>query len=418
MQTRVEKKPSTTKRMIIMIVLVLLLVAGLVGIKVLSIMRMMAGMKPPPPSVVSTAKAAYQEWQPALSAVGTLRAVRGADLALDVAGLVTKVNLKSGDEVKEGQVLLQLRDSEDVAQLHQLEASAALAEVTFGRARQQLAVQAISKADYDAAAADLKAKQAAVQQQQVNVSKKELRAPFAGRAGIITVNPGAYLNSGTTIVTLQQLDPIFVDFHLPQRNLGDLKVGQKVRVTLDAFKGKTFEGTLSAISPKVDGDTRNVQVEASVPNPDRILTPGMFADVSVDVGDKERHLTLPQTAIVYNPYGETVYLVKTKGEFDKAQAQAAAANDAEKAPTDAKAADKSKDKAKDAKSAPPDELVAQQSFVTTGPTRGDQVAIVKGLDENVEVVTSGQIKLKSGAPIKIDNSVEPANSPNPTPQEH
>lgn len=418
MQTRVEKKPSTTKRMIIMIVLVLLLVAGLVGIKVLSIMRMMAGMKPPPPAVVSTAKAAYQEWQPALSAVGTLRAVRGADLALDVAGLVTKVNLKSGDEVKEGQVLLQLRDSEDVAQLHQLEASAALAEVTFGRARQQLAVQAISKADYDAAAADLKAKQAAVQQQQVNVSKKELRAPFAGRAGIITVNPGAYLNSGTTIVTLQQLDPIFVDFHLPQRNLGDLKVGQKVRVTLDAFKGKTFEGTLSAISPKVDGDTRNVQVEASVPNPDRILTPGMFADVSVDVGDKERHLTLPQTAIVYNPYGETVYLVKTKGEFDKAQAQAAAANDAEKAPTDAKAADKSKDKAKDAKSAPPDELVAQQSFVTTGPTRGDQVAIVKGLDENVEVVTSGQIKLKSGAPIKIDNSVEPANSPNPTPQEH
>src|SRR5690348_206993 len=195
MQTRVEKKPSTTKRMIVMIVLVLLLVAGLVGIKVLSIMKMMSGMKPPPPSVVSTAKAAFQEWQPSLNAVGTLRAVRGADLALDVAGLVTQVNLKSGDEVKAGQLLLQLRDSEDVAQLHQLEASAALAGVTFDRAKQQLAVQAISKADYDAAAADLKGKQAAVQQQQVNVSKKQLRAPFSGRAGIITVNPGAYLNS-------------------------------------------------------------------------------------------------------------------------------------------------------------------------------------------------------------------------------
>jgi len=430
MQTRVEKKkPSTTKRMIVMIVLVLLLIAALVGIKVLSIMKMMGGMKPPPPSVVSTAKAAFQDWQPSLNAVGTLRAVRGADLALDIAGLVTQVNLKSGDEVKAGQLLLQLRDSEDVAQLHQLEASAALAGVTFDRAKQQLAVQAISKADYDAAAADLKAKQAAVQQQQVNVSKKQLRAPFSGRAGIITVNPGAYLNSGTTIVTLQQLDPIFIDFHLPQRNLAELKVGQKITLKLDAFKGKTFEGTLSAISPKVDNDTRNVQVEATVPNSDKILTPGMFADVSVDVGSEERHLTLPQTAVVYNPYGETVYLVKTKAEFDKAQAQNSAANSDPKKP-DAKAdakADPKKDDAKDAKkddkkdaknAVPADQLVVQQTFVTTGPTRGDQVAIVKGLDEGAEVVTSGQVKLKSGSPITIDNSVQPSNSPNPTPQEH
>jgi len=428
MQTRVERnerKPSTTKRMIIMIVLVLLLIGAIVGVKVFMIMRMMAGMKPPPPSVVSTAKAKFEEWQPALNAVGTLRAVRGADLALDIAGLVTKVNLKSGDEVKEGQVLLQLRDSEDVAQLNQLQAAAALANVTFDRAKQQLTAQAISKADYDAAAADLKAKQAAVQQQQVNVSKKQLRAPFAGRAGIITVNPGAYLNSGTTIVTVQQLDPIFVDFHLPQRNLAELKVGQKVTLKLDAFKGKTFEGTLSAISPKVDNDTRNVQIEASVPNPDRLLTPGMFADVSVDVGSEERHLTLPQTAVVYNPYGETVYLVKKKADFDKAQADNKAANgdpkaaDAKADPKKADAKDAKKDDKKDAKNAvPADQLVVQQTFVTTGGTRGDQVAIVKGLNEGDEVVTSGQVKLKSGSPITIDNSVQPANSPNPTPQEH
>ena len=427
MQTRVERnerKPSTTKRMIIMIVAVLLLIGAIVGVKVFMIMRMMAGMKPPPPSVVSTAKAKFEDWQPALNAVGTLRAVRGADLALDIAGLVTKVNLKSGDEVKEGEVLLQLRDSEDVAQLNQLQAAAALASVTFDRAKQQLAVQAISKADYDTAAADLKAKQAAVQQQQVNVSKKQLRAPFAGRAGIITVNPGAYLNSGTTIVTVQQLDPIFVDFHLPQRNLADLKVGQKVTLKLDAFKGKTFEGTLSAISPKVDNDTRNVQIEASVPNPDKLLTPGMFADVNVDVGSEERHLTLPQTAVVYNPYGETVYLVKKKADFDKAQAENNAAN-ADPKSTDAKdpkkadAKDAKKDDKKDPKSAvPADQLVVQQTFVTTGPTRGDQVAIVKGLDEGAEVVTSGQVKLKSGSAITIDNSVQPANSPNPTPQEH
>ncbi len=428
MQTRVERnerKPSTAKRMIIMIVLVLLLIGAIVGIKVAMIMRMMGGMKPPPPAVVSTAKASYEQWQPALSAVGTLRAVRGADLALDIAGLVTKVNLKSGDEVKEGEVLLQLRDSEDVAQLHQLEASAALANVTFDRAKQQLAVQAISKADYDAAAADLKGKQATVQQQEVNVAKKQLRAPFSGRAGIITVNPGAYLNSGTTIVTVQQLDPIFVDFHLPQRDLAALKVGQKVMLKLDAFKGKTFEGTLTAISPKVDNDTRNVQIEASVPNPDRLLTPGMFADVNVDVGGSERHLTLPQTAVVYNPYGETVYLVKTKAEFDKVQAQNTAANadpkaaDAKADPKKADAKDAKKDDKKDAKNAvPADQLVVQQAFVTTGGTRGDQVAIVAGLDEGAEVVTSGQVKLKSGSPITIDNSVQPANSPNPTPQEH
>ena len=427
MQTRVEKKPSTKKRMIIMIILVVLLIAAIAGIKVFSIMRMMAGMKPPPPAVVSTAKVSYQEWQPTLSAVGTLRAAQGAELALDIAGLVTKVNVKSGDEVKEGQVLLQLRDSEDIAQLQQLEAAAALAQVTFGRAKQQLAVEAVSKADYDSTAADLKAKQAAVAQQKVNVAKKQLRAPFAGRAGIITVNPGAYLNSGATIVTLQQIDPVFVDFHLPQKSLAELRVGQRVALTLDAYPGKTFEGTLTAINPKIDGDTRNVQIEASVPNHDRILTPGMFANVSIDIGEKQRYLTLPQTAIVYNPYGETVYLVKKKSEFDKSQAAAAAANNAAAKPdaakdkdAKAKADDKKADDKKDAaKGGPgPDDLVAQQAFVTTGATRGDQVAIAKGLDEGAEVVTSGQVKLKSGAPITIDNSVQPSNAAAPTPQEH
>jgi len=411
MQTRIEEKPNTTKRMIVMILAVLGLIAVIAGIKVLSIMRMMAASKPPPPAVVSTAKAAYQDWQPELRAVGTLRAVRGADLALDVAGLVTRVNVKSGDEVRGGQLLLQLRDSEDIALLHQLEAAAALAEVTFARAKEQLAVQVISRADYDQAAADLKAKQAAVAQQQVNVAKKQLRAPFAGRAGIVTINPGAYLSSGTVIVTLQQLDPIYVDFHLPQKDLAELRTGQKVALRLDAFPGRTFEGTLSAISPKVDSDTRNVQVEAKVPNPDRVLTPGMFANVSVDAGAKQRYLTLPQTAVVYNPYGETVFVVIPKREADRRQAAAAAAADDPPREQQPKKAGKGPQLA-------PDALVVQQAFVTSGPRRGDQVAILKGLEEGVEVVTSGQIKLKSGSPIRIDNSVQPANSPNPTPQEH
>jgi membrane fusion protein (multidrug efflux system) len=415
MQARVEKKPSTKKRMWITIGLVLLLIVVIAAIKGLMIYKMVSGMKPPPPSTVSTMKAAYSDWQPALTAVGSLRAARGADLALDIAGLVTHVNVQSGDEVKEGQVLLQLRDSEDVAQLHQLEAAAALAEVTFGRAKQQLAVKAISQADYDTAAADLKAKQAAVQQQQVNVSKKQLRAPFSGRAGIVTVNPGAFLDSGKTIVTLQQLDPVYVDFSLPQKNLGELSVGQKVTLTLDAFANKSFEGALSAISPKVDSDTRNVQIEAKLPNPDRVLTPGMFTNVSVEVGAQQRFLTLPQTAVVYNPYGETVFVVKKKSEFDQAQAAATKAG-SDKAPA-TKDADKEKPKDK-SKEMPADTLVVQQTFVTTGATRGDQVAILKGLDEGAVVVTSGQIKLKNGAPVTIDNKVQPSDSPNPTPQEH
>ena len=223
-------RPSTRKRMIYTVLGVVGLIAVIAGIKVLMIMHMLAGMKPPPPAVVSTAKASYQEWQPQLRAVGTLRAARGADLALDVAGLVTHVNVKSGDDVKEGQLLLQLRDTEDVAQLLQLQAQLALAQVTFERAKEQLAVRVIAKADYDQAAADLKVKEASVGQQQVMVAKKQLRAPFAGHVGIVTINPGTYLNSGTVVVTLQELDPVYVDFYVPQKRLAELKVGQKTNL--------------------------------------------------------------------------------------------------------------------------------------------------------------------------------------------
>jgi membrane fusion protein (multidrug efflux system) len=396
MTTRSNKKPSTTKRMIWMVVGVLALIALIVGVKVLLVMRMIHSMPKPGPSTVSTIKVSEQAWQPSLSAVGTLRAANGADLAMDVSGLVTAVNLKSGEDVKKGQPLLQLRDGDDVAQLQQLQASAQLSKVTFDRARQQLAAQAISKAGYDSADADYKARQAAVAQQKVVVDKKQLRAPFAGRAGIITLSPGAYLSAGTAVVTLQQLDPLLLDFSVPQSELGRLKVGQRVNLTVDAYPGKTFTAELSAISPKVEQSTRNVQVEASVPNHDKGLTPGMFAKVAVDVGSKQQQLTLPQAAIVYNPYGDTVYVVqpanskKDNGKGDKAKGAEADSN----APT------------------------VQQAFVTTGETRGDQVAILKGLKVGTEVVTSGQMKLKNGAPIKVDNSVQPADAAHPTPQEH
>jgi membrane fusion protein, multidrug efflux system len=411
-ETPGTNRPSTTKRMIFTILGVLVLIALIAGIKALMIVRMLAGTKPPPPAVVSTVKASYQQWQPQLRAVGTLRAARGSDLALDVAGLVTGVYVKSGDDVKQGQVLLQLRDSDDVALLHQLEAAAALSQLTYERSQREIAVKVIAQADFDQAAADLKAKQAAVAQQQVNVAKKQLRAPFAGHCGIVTINPGTYLNSGTVVVTLQQLDPVYVDFYVPQRMLAELKVGQKASLTLDAFNGRIFNGTVNAISPKVDTDTRNVQVEAEVPNPDRALSPGMFVNVSVEVGTEQRYLTLPQTAVVYNPYGETVYLVEKKSDFDRQQAAAAARN---AGPEGAK---QPPQKAAKGPQLPPDTPVAQQTFVITGATRGDQVAILSGIAEGTEVVTSGQIKLKSGSPISIDNRVQPADSPHPTPQEH
>ncbi|MEP7186615.1 MAG: efflux RND transporter periplasmic adaptor subunit [Rhodanobacter sp.] len=386
MTTRSDKKPSTTKRMIWMVVAVLALIALIVGIKVLLVMRMIHSMPKPGPSVVSTAKATQQSWQPTLKAVGTLRAAQGADLAMDVSGLVTAVNLTSGEDVKKGQPLLQLRDGDDVAQLQQLQANAQLSRITFDRARKQLDAQAISKAGFESAEADYKARQAAVAQQKVVVDKKQLRAPFAGRAGIITLSPGAYLSAGTAVVTLQQLDPLLVDFSVPQSELGRLKVGQHVNLTLDAYPGKTFTGELSAISPKVQANTRNVQVEATLPNHDKVLSPGMFAKASVDIGSEQQQLTLPQAAVVYNPYGDTVYVVQpAKGKDDKGNANA---------PT------------------------VQQAFVTTGETRGDQVAILKGLKAGTEVVTSGQMKLKNGASIKVDNSVLPADAAHPLPQEH
>jgi membrane fusion protein (multidrug efflux system) len=386
MTTRVDKKPGTTKRMLLMIGGVLLLIALIVGIKVLLVMRMIHSMPKPAPSTVSTTTAREQPWQPSLNAVGTLRAANGADLATEVAGLVTAVDLKSGQDVKQGQLLLQLRDGDDVAQLRQLEAAAQLSALTFERARKQLAAQAISKADYDTAAADLKGRQAAVAQQKVVVAKRQLRAPFAGRAGIITTSPGDYLAAGTTVVTVQQLDPLLVDFHVPQSELGRLRVGQTVNLKLDAYAGREFSGKLSAISPKVDLDTRNVQVEATVANHDKALVPGMFAKVSVDVGSQQRELTLPQAAIVYNPYGDTVYVVQpSTGKDDKGQ---------------------------------PLPATVKQAFVTLGSARGDQVAILKGIDAGTVVVTSGQMKLKNDAPIVIDNSVQPADSAHPAPQEH
>jgi membrane fusion protein (multidrug efflux system) len=378
------------KRMTIMLVAVGLLLGGVIGFnffKGYMIQKYMASA-PIPPATVSTMKADFQQWQPQLTAVGTLRAVRGVDVTTEVAGLVRSVNFKSGDEVKAGQVLTELNADSDLGLLHSLEAAAELAATVYERDKAQFEADVLSKAQLDNDAADLKSKRAQVAQQVATVDKKTLRAPFAGKLGISTVNPGQYLNPGDKLVTLQAIDPIYVDFFLPQQQLPQVAIGQQIVLTADAYHDTTFAGKISAINPKVDTNTRNVQIEATVGNTKRLLLPGMFATVIVSSGGEQRYLTLPQTAITYNPYGDTVFVVKRS---------------------------ESKDQKKDEKTPPA--LVAQQVFVTTGPTRGDQVAILTGIEPGTEVVTSGGVKLKNGTPLVINNSIQPLNSPNPSPQE-
>ena len=374
------------KRMVIMLVAVAVLLGGLVGFNFFKgyMMQKYMASAPVPAATVSAMTADYQQWQPQLSAVGTLRAVRGVDVTTEVAGLVRSIEFKSGDDVKAGQVLVQLNADSDLAQLHALEAAADLASTVYERDKAQLAAEVISKAQVDTDAADLKSKRAQVAQQAALVEKKTIRAPFAGKLGITTVNPGQYLNTGDKVVTLQTIDPIYIDFNLPQQQLPQVSIGQKVTISTDAYKDATFEGKINAINPRIDTNTRNVQVEATIPNPRRQLLPGMFATVKVNSGDEQRYLTLPQAAITYNPYGSTVFVIKPS--------------------------DKKDDKGNAV-------LTAQQVFVTRGPTRGDQVAILSGVDAGAQVVTSGQVKLKNGMPVVINNAVQPANSPNPTPQE-
>jgi len=391
-----------TKRMLIMIGGLVVLVLILAGGFALHIKALIASAPKPFPQTVTSTKVASTDWQPALAAVGSVVAVRGVDVTTEIAGLVREIHFKSGQDVKKGDILVELNADSDKAQLQSLDAAADLAASVLKRDKAQFDAQAIAQAQVDADAADLKGKRALAAQQQANIDKKTIRAPFSGRLGITTVNPGQYLNPGDKIVTLQTIDPIYVDFNLPQKQIGALQVGQVVNVTSDGFAGISFPGKLTAISPKVDTTTRNIVVEATFANPKRQLLPGMFANASVESGDKKHYLTLPQTAITYNPYGSTVFVVLTADEA-AAAARAAASGASAAAP---------------AKAASGSGLVVQQVFVTTGETRGDQVAILKGLKEGQQVVTSGQVKLKNGTSVVIDNSVVPADSPSPTPQEH
>lgn len=381
--TQTSKSPLR-KRLIWMLVGVAVLMGLIIGFNIFKttmIKQYLAGAGAPA-ATVSTMVVGIEEWQPQLTAAGSLRAFRGVELGTEVNGIVKDVFVKSGMDVKAGTLLIAMVQDADQAQLMTLQAQADLAKIVNDRDRQQLAIEAISKNAFDASSADFKAKSAQVQQQTAQIAKKNVQAPFSGRVGIITLNPGQFINSGDKIMTLQTIDPIYVDFTVPQSVVAQIKKDQVVNLIADAFGTQVFKGKITAISPKIETNTRNIQVEAVLPNPEKKLLPGMFANVKVDTGEKVKYLTVPQTAVTYNPYGSIVYIVK------------------ETAAQDGKA-----------------KLEAQQVFVTTGLTRGDQVAILKGITAGDTIVTSGQLKLKNGTPLIINNAVKPANNPNPKPQE-
>ncbi len=374
------------KRMIIMLALVGLVLGGVFGwLKFTQHMTekyMAAGSNPP--QTVSTIKAEFSQWQPELKAVGSLRAVNGADLSSEVEGIVEEIHFESGDDVEKNKILLQLRNADEIAQLKSLQAAASLAETTLARDLRQLKMQAVSQAVVDSDMANVHATKAQVEQQKAVIAKKTIRAPFAGHLGIRTVDIGQYLSAGTAIVTLQQLDPIYADFYLPEQQLPQVRIGQKVTARTDARPDQSFEGKITALNAKVDQGTRNLLIRATIKNPKHLLLPGMFAMVRIISGSPQRYLTLPQTAITYNPYGNTVFIVETKKTSGKGRP----------------------------------ELFAKQAFVTTGPTRGDQIAILKGIKEGDVIVTSGQMKLHNGSPVVINNTIQPANDPNPKPTEY
>lgn len=335
-----------------------------------------------PAYTVSTAKATSSKWVAKISAVGSTRATLGVNVTAQLGGMIQNMYFTPGSIVRKDTVLVQQNADPNIGQLHALQAQEQLALITYERDKKQYKARGISKQQLDTDFQNWKNLQGQVEQQSAIVKQLTITAPFTGRLGVSNVYPGQYLNPGDSVVTLQSLDPIYVDFYLPQQELANVQVGHEVSLKVDSYPGKVFGGIITTINPVVDASTRNFEVEATLPNPAYDLLPGMFADVTVTRDVFENYLTLPITAVTFNPYGELVYLV-TESKDDKR------------------------------------ELTVNQQFVTTGPTRGDQVAILKGLKENDEVVTSGQLKLKNGSRITINNDVKPDENPDPSlPNEH
>ena len=356
------------KRMIIVLLMLAVLFGGIFGWKYLQMQKMaeQAG-QPQPPATIAAAVVEAAQWQPRLKAVGSLTASQGIDLATEVAGVVESLGFESGASVEAGQALLQLDASVDRAVLEGLIAQRKLAELQFERNQRLRRENSVSQAELDAARASLDEATAAVSAQRARLDKMSLRAPFGGRLGIRQVDIGQYLNPGDPVVTLQSLDPLYADFSLPERHLARLEPGQKVTLSVQAFPDATFEGVISALNSRIEQNSRQLRVRATLPNPDRRLRPGMFAEVEVWLPDVEQVLTLPRQAVVYNPYGSTVFLIQEQDDG---------------------------------------KLVVQRRQVQTGEVRDGRISITRGLEAGDRVVSAGQVKLRNGQAVSIDNSAE------------
>lgn len=372
-------KPSMKKRMIIMLLIIGVLLGAIVGYQMFTaaMMAKFFSSNAQPPSTVTAVEIERSAWQQQITAVGSIRAARGVQLSSEVAGIVRKLHFTSGDSVDKGDLLIELVADEEQAQLASLRASRKLAEINYDRDKQQFDIKAISQAELDASKTEVDKLRADEGIAQAAVARKRIKAPFAGKLGVHKLSAGQYINPAEALVSLQDTDELYIDFNLPQRQLSMVNRGDVVTMTTDS--GITTTGKVTAIDNAVSAQTRNAKVEARLDNHTKGLLPGMFARVQISVGDEQQLLTLPQTAISYNPYGSTLFIVESVEGADMPQ--------------------------------------AKQVFVTTGDRRGDQVSILEGIDEGTQVVTSGQMKLKNGTPLIIDNSVTPANDIAPTPQE-
>jgi membrane fusion protein, multidrug efflux system len=371
------------KRMIVMLTVTVLFVAGLGFVKFRQIQTAIgqAASFQPPPEAVTTIVAMQERWPSTMSAIGTMAAVQGVTVSADLPGIVEQIGFESGKGVREGEVLALLDTRQEQAQLAAVEAQRDLARVNFERMQGLLNERVVSQAEFDRAIAEQRQTEARVGEIRAAIARKTIRAPFSGILGIRRVNLGQYLSGGDAVVMLQSLDPIYVNFGVPQQAAGQVRVGRSVRLTTDDLTGAEFGGRVTAVDSTVDEATRNVQVQATLANPGGKLRPGMFVQTEVLLGGSSAVVSLPGSAISYAPYGDSVFIVTDlKGENGQSYKG------------------------------------VRQQFVKVGGARGDQIAVVTGVKAGDEVVTSGVFKLRNGAAVLVNNKVQPANKIKPRPE--
>ncbi|MHA6492673.1 efflux RND transporter periplasmic adaptor subunit [Pseudomonas borbori] len=372
------------RRMLIMLGVVALVVLALAAYKGFSIYQQVQKFSVPPPAIsVDAERAVEQPWQSRLPAIGSLKAFQGVDLTVEVGGTVRDVLFRSGEQVTQNQPLIQMDNDVERANLATAEAALGLARVEFERGRSLVNRQSISKSEFDRLSAELQQANASVAQLNALLAKKRILAPFAGTIGIRQVDVGDYLSSGTIIATLQDVSKLYVDFFLPEQAVPKLAVDERIRLSVAAYPGEQFEGAIVAINPKVEDATRNVQVRAILENQDARLLPGMFANLEVLLPGETQHVVVPETAITYTLYGNSVYVIEEKQGEDQQPI-------------------------KDDKGQP--QLVVERRFVETGERRDGLVVVLKGLKAGEQVVTAGQLKLDNGAHVAIAEDSASANS--------